>query len=49
MKVYIVIEFSKNNLPRKIRGVFSSKNSAINCAYKDKNIFCTIIEKELDK
>ena len=46
MKVYVVIEILKNEVP-KLHGVFKNKNDAEKVAYAKDKTWCNIIEKEL--
>ena len=46
MKVYIVIELKKDNVPI-IRGVFKKKQDAEKTAFADASAWCNVIEKEV--
>ena len=46
MKVYVAIALYENNRP-KILGIFKNKNKAEEIAYSVKDVWCNVIEKDL--
>lgn len=47
MTVYIVIEVGECGENPRIRGVFRKKSDAEKEAYKDKDVWCNVIEREV--